>query len=94
MPERIAQRRARAMWEDDVRPIVLVLVLVMMLLLVVALVAHFLIRRCVRDVIARSVAKQLQMDALAFKTGTPLRQLGASPATTNRTLIKALVGRV
>ena len=82
------------MWEDEVRPIVVVLVLVMMVLLVVALVLHFVVRRAVQDLIARSVAKQLQMDALAFKTGAPLRQLGASPATTNRTLFKTVVGRV
>ena len=39
--------QTRAMWEDDVRPIVLVLVLVMMILLVVALVLHFVVRRAV-----------------------------------------------
>ena len=86
---------ARAMWEeDDYRPLVVVLVLSMLCLLVLGLVAHFLIRRAVRDLIARSAAKQLQMDAHAFKTGAPLRQLGASPTTTNRTLFKAIVGRV
>ena len=82
------------MWEDDHRPILVVLALVLLCLVLLATVAHFLIRRAVQDVIARSVAKQLQMDALAFKTGAPLRQLGASPATTNRTLFKTVVGRV
>ena len=82
------------MWEDDHRPLVVVLVLAMLCLLVLSLAVHFVVRRAVQDLIARSVAKQLQMDALAFKTGDPLRQLGASPATTNRTLFKTVVGRV
>ena len=80
--------------ERDYRPVVLVIVLVMMLVLVVAVAAHFFIRRAVRDLIARSAAKQLQMDLHSFKTGAPLRQLGSSPTTSNRTLFKAIVGRV
>ena len=74
--------------------VILALVAIMMAVVVLAVVAHFLIRRAVRDLIARSAARQLQMDAHAFKTGAPLRQLGASPATSNRTLFKSIVGRV
>ena len=79
---------------EEYRPFILALVAVMMVVVVLAIVAHFLIRRAVRDLIARSAAKQLQMDLHSFKTGAPLKQLNASPTTTNRTLFKAIVGRV
>lgn len=82
------------MWEDDYRPLLFAIILGMMAVVAVAVAAHFLIRRAVRDLIARSAAKQLQMDLHSFKTGAALRQLGSSPTASNRTLFKAIVGRV
>ena len=82
------------MWETDHRPLLFAIILGMMAVVAVAVAAHFLIRRAVRDLIARSAAKQLQMDLHSFKTGAALRQIGSSPTASNRTLFKAIVGRV
>ena len=78
------------MWEDEVRPIVVVLVLVMMVLLVVALVAHFVIRGAVRSLVQRATAAQLVKDHAALCAGKPLRQIDASKAETSKVLLEAL----
>ena len=59
------------MSESDHRPLLFVLILGMMCIVTIAVAAHLVIRKAVRDLVARSAAKQLQMDALAFKSGTP-----------------------
>ena len=82
------------MWEDDVRPIVLVLVLVMMILLVVALVAHFVIRGAVRGLLQKATAAQLVKDHAALLAGKPLRQIDASKAETSKVLLEALRAKV
>ena len=82
------------MWEDDYRPLLFTIILGMMCIVAIAVAAHLVIRKAIRDLVARSVAKQLQMDLFAFKTGTPLRQLDASPATSNRNLLSVISTRV
>ena len=82
------------MSETDPRPLLFAIILGMMAVVAVATAAHFVVRRAVRDLIERTAARQLQLDALAFKTRVPLRQLDASRTATTRTLFKTIVGRV
>ena len=91
---RASAARAYTMSESDHRPLLFVLILGMMCIVTIAVAAHLVIRKAVRDLVARSAAKQLQMDALAFKTGAPLRQLDASPATCNRNLLSVISTRI
>lgn len=78
------------MWENDYRPLVLVLVLSMLCLLVLGLVVYFLVRRAVRDLIAQSSEKQLLADALSIRNGQPLRPLRGDPSSVNRKLLATL----
>ena len=82
------------MWEDDYRPLLFTIILGMMAVVAVATAAHFVVRRAVRDIISQSTARQLQLDAISFKTGAPLRQLCASPTTTNRNLLSVISTRI
>ena len=82
------------MWEDDYRPLVVVLVLSMLCLLALGLVAHFLVRRAVRDLIAQASHKQLLLDAENMRLGRPLRAIGGDSGSANRKLLAAALNRV
>lgn len=75
---------------EEYRPLILALVAIMMAVVILAVVAHFLIRRAVRDLIAKSSEKQLLADVLSIQKGLPLRPLRGDPSSVNRKLLATL----
>lgn len=76
--------------ERDYRPAILVAILVMLCLIVAGVLAHFLVRRAVRDLIAQQSEKQLLADALSIRNGQALRPLRGDPNSVNRKLLATL----